>query len=118
MRERDGLSAGGRWIRTLGPPSGQHFCKGRPQNPATTNQPGSQNQILTIDKGRFPRPASKARSGRASRRHPTIGGIMNLLNNMMGVAAPITTGYIVGATQSFTGCLPAAGIVLVIGIVA
>jgi len=41
----------------------------------------------------------------------TIGGIMNFLNNMMGVVAPITTGYIVG---SFL----VAGVVLVIGIVA
>jgi hypothetical protein len=55
------------------------------QNPATTNQLGSQNRILTIDKGWFPRPASKARSGRGSRRYPTIDGIMNLLNNMIGV---------------------------------
>ncbi len=41
----------------------------------------------------------------------TIGGIMNLLNNMFGVVAPITTGYIVGATHSFTGAflLPASG---------
>jgi hypothetical protein len=40
----------------------------------------------------------------------TIGGIMNLLNNMIGVVAPITTGYIVGAQHSFTGAflLPAS----------
>jgi MFS transporter, ACS family, D-galactonate transporter len=48
----------------------------------------------------------------------TIGGIMNFLNNMMGVVAPITTGYIVCATQSFTGAFLVAGIVLVVGIVA
>src|SRR5271155_6031787 len=48
----------------------------------------------------------------------TIGGIMNFLNNMMGVVAPITTGYIVGATQSFAGAFLVAGVVLVIGIVA
>jgi ACS family D-galactonate transporter-like MFS transporter len=48
----------------------------------------------------------------------TIGGIMNFLNNMMGVVAPITTGYIVGATQSFTGAFLVAGIVLVVGILA
>jgi dipeptide/tripeptide permease len=35
-----------------------------------------------------------------------------------GVVAPITTGYIVGATQSFTGAFLVAGVVLVIGIVA
>jgi len=43
----------------------------------------------------------------------TIGGIMNFLNNMMGVVAPMTTGYIVGATGSFVGAFLAAGIVLV-----
>ena len=46
----------------------------------------------------------------------TIGGIMNFLNNMMGAIAPITTGYIVGATHSFTGAFMAAGIVLIVGI--
>ena len=48
----------------------------------------------------------------------TISGVMNFLNNMMGVAAPVTTGYIVGATGSFVGAFLTAGIVLVIGIVA
>ena len=48
----------------------------------------------------------------------TIGGITNFLNNMMGVVSPITTGYIVGATHSFTGAFLTAGIVLVVGIVA
>jgi MFS transporter, ACS family, D-galactonate transporter len=48
----------------------------------------------------------------------TIGGIMNFLNNLMGVVAPVTTGYIVGATGSFVGAFLAAGIVLVVGIVA
>src|ERR1700733_11551838 len=48
----------------------------------------------------------------------TIGGIMNFFNNMMGVAAPIATGYIVSMTGSFTGAFLAAGIVLVVGIVA
>jgi hypothetical protein len=41
---------------------------------------------------------------------------MNLLNNVMGVA-PITTGYIVGYAV-LRRCVPAAGIVLVIGIIA
>ena len=38
----------------------------------------------------------------------TIGGIMNFFNNMIGVVAPITTGYIVGR-ESFTAAswLPA-----------
>ena len=48
----------------------------------------------------------------------TISGIMNFLNNMMGVVAPLATGYIVGATGSFVGAFLTAGIVLVIGIVA
>ncbi len=48
----------------------------------------------------------------------TIGGIMNFLNNMMGVVAPVTTGYVVGATGSFAGAFLVAGLILVIGIVA
>src|ERR1700746_3519411 len=48
----------------------------------------------------------------------TIGGIMNFLNNMMGVVAPVTTGYIVGATGSFVGAFLTAGIVLAVGIIA
>ena len=48
----------------------------------------------------------------------TIGGIMNFLNNMMGVVAPVTTGYIVGATHSFTGAFLTAGVVLIVGIIA
>jgi MFS transporter, ACS family, D-galactonate transporter len=48
----------------------------------------------------------------------TIGGIMNFFNNMMGVVAPIATGYIAGTTGSFTGAFLAAGIVLIVGIVA
>ncbi len=47
----------------------------------------------------------------------TIGGIMNFFNNLMGVIAPLATGYIVGATHSFTGAFLIAGIVLVVGIV-
>jgi ACS family D-galactonate transporter-like MFS transporter len=43
---------------------------------------------------------------------------MNFLNNILGVVAPVATGYIVGATGSFAGAFLAAGIVLVIGIVA
>ncbi len=46
------LSGGGR-IRTLGPPVGDSIFSRPPRNPATTNRPGSQNRILTIDKGRF-----------------------------------------------------------------
>jgi MFS transporter, ACS family, D-galactonate transporter len=47
----------------------------------------------------------------------TLGGIMNFANNLMGVAAPIVTGYIVGYTQSFTNAFLVAGVGLVLGIV-
>jgi len=47
----------------------------------------------------------------------SIGGVMNFFNNMMGVVAPITTGYIVGATGSFADAFLVAGVVLVVGIV-
>lgn len=47
----------------------------------------------------------------------TIGGIMNFVNNLMGVAAPVVTGFIVGATNSFTNAFLIAGVILVIGIV-
>jgi MFS transporter, ACS family, D-galactonate transporter len=46
----------------------------------------------------------------------TVGGIMNFANNMMGVVAPITTGYIVGATHSFSSAFLVAGVILAIGI--
>jgi ACS family D-galactonate transporter-like MFS transporter len=46
----------------------------------------------------------------------TVGGIMNFMNNMMGVAAPIITGIIVGATQSFVNAFIVAGLVLIVGI--
>jgi ACS family D-galactonate transporter-like MFS transporter len=46
----------------------------------------------------------------------TIGGIMNFGNNMMGAVAPIVTGVIVGATQSFTIAFVVAGVVLLVGI--
>lgn len=45
-----------------------------------------------------------------------IGGIMNFFNNLMGVAAPVATGYIVGATNSFSGAFVVAGVVLLIGV--
>ena len=48
----------------------------------------------------------------------TVGGIMNFANNMMGAVAPIVTGYIVGATQSFSNAFLVAGVVLVIGVFA
>jgi dipeptide/tripeptide permease len=42
---------------------------------------------------------------------------MNFVNNLMGVVAPIVTGVIVGATNSFTNAFAVAGVVLVVGIV-
>lgn len=48
----------------------------------------------------------------------TVGAIMNFANNMMGVAAPIVTGWIVGKTQSFSNAFFVAGVVLVLGIAA
>ncbi|HKT64168.1 MFS transporter [Burkholderia sp. 22313] len=47
----------------------------------------------------------------------TVGGIMNFANNLMGVAAPVVTGFIVGATNSFTNAFLIAGVILVVGIV-
>ncbi|MGH7043479.1 MAG: MFS transporter [Acetobacteraceae bacterium] len=47
----------------------------------------------------------------------TVGGIMNFAGNLMGVAAPVVTGYIAGRTHSFSGAFLAAAIVLLIGIV-
>lgn len=46
----------------------------------------------------------------------TIGGIMNFLNNMMGVIAPIVTGFLVGATNNFETAFLVAGVVLLVGI--
>jgi sugar phosphate permease len=46
----------------------------------------------------------------------SIGGIMNFFNNLMGILAPIVTGYIVAGTNSFTNAFIAAAVVLLIGI--
>lgn len=46
----------------------------------------------------------------------TIGGIVNFTNNLMGVAAPVITGFIVGITHSFAGAFLIAGVVLLVGI--
>jgi MFS family permease len=46
----------------------------------------------------------------------TIGGIMNFANNLMGAAAPIVTGMIVGATASFSNAFFVAGVILLVGI--
>jgi ACS family D-galactonate transporter-like MFS transporter len=46
----------------------------------------------------------------------TVGGIMNFGNNMMGAAAPMVTGYVVGSTQSFANAFIVAGFVLLVGV--
>lgn len=46
-----------------------------------------------------------------------VGGLMNFSNNMMGVVAPIVTGFIVGRTHSFVDVFLVAGLVLVAGVV-
>jgi MFS family permease len=46
----------------------------------------------------------------------TVGGIMNFSNNMMGVVAPIVTGFVVARTHSFVYAFLVAGIVLLVGI--
>jgi MFS-type transporter involved in bile tolerance (Atg22 family) len=47
----------------------------------------------------------------------TVGGIMNFLNSIMGIIAPIITGFIVLETNSFSSAFVVAGVVLLIGIV-
>jgi MFS transporter, ACS family, D-galactonate transporter len=47
-----------------------------------------------------------------------VGGLMNFANNMMGVVAPIVTGFIVGGTHSFVGAFLVAGLVLIVGVAA
>jgi ACS family D-galactonate transporter-like MFS transporter len=46
----------------------------------------------------------------------TLGGIVNLCNQLSGIAAPIATGYIVHATHSFSWAFGAAAAFLVVGI--
>jgi MFS transporter, ACS family, D-galactonate transporter len=46
----------------------------------------------------------------------TVGSIMNFINNVMGILAPIITGYIAGGTGSFAIGFLVAAVVLLIGI--
>ncbi len=46
----------------------------------------------------------------------SIGGIMNFFNNVMGILAPIVTGYIVAGTSSFSNAFITAAVVLLVGI--
>ncbi|HTH96718.1 MAG TPA: MFS transporter [Stellaceae bacterium] len=48
----------------------------------------------------------------------TIGSIMNFGNNLMGAVAPAVTGFVVGATHSFTLAFSIAGAMLLVGILA
>jgi ACS family D-galactonate transporter-like MFS transporter len=45
-----------------------------------------------------------------------VGGIMNLSNQLSGIAAPIITGYIVAATHSFASAFIASATYLAIGV--
>jgi MFS family permease len=47
-----------------------------------------------------------------------VGGIMNFAVNVMGIAAPFVTGFIVRETHSFAGAFLAAAGILVVGILA
>ncbi len=46
-----------------------------------------------------------------------VGGIMNFLNSIIGIVAPIVTGFIVLETGSFSSAFVVAGVVLAVGIV-
>ncbi|MCL6454104.1 MAG: MFS transporter [Alicyclobacillus sp.] len=46
----------------------------------------------------------------------TVGSIMNFLNNVMSIVAPIVTGYVVQFTGSFETAFVVAGVVLLLGI--
>jgi ACS family D-galactonate transporter-like MFS transporter len=46
----------------------------------------------------------------------TLGGILNLCNQLAGIAAPVVTGYIVQATHSFSGAFIGATAFLLVGI--
>jgi MFS transporter, ACS family, D-galactonate transporter len=46
----------------------------------------------------------------------TLGGILNLCNQLAGIAAPVVTGYVVQATHSFSGAFIAATGFLLVGI--
>ena len=46
----------------------------------------------------------------------TLGGIVNFCNHLAGITAPIVTGYVVKATNSFSGAFVVATMFLLIGI--
>jgi ACS family D-galactonate transporter-like MFS transporter len=47
----------------------------------------------------------------------TLGGIVNFIANLIGIAAPIVTGMVVDRTGSFAGAFIVTGVVLLAGIV-
>ena len=57
-------------------------------------------------------PSMIAPRGRAG----TVGGIINLSNQLSGIAAPIVTGYVVTITRSYTWAFGISAIYLLIGI--
>ncbi|WP_263378835.1 MFS transporter [Granulicella paludicola] len=57
-------------------------------------------------------PSMIAPRGRAG----TVGGIINLSNQLSGIAAPIVTGYVVTITKSYTWAFGISAIYLLIGI--
>jgi MFS transporter, ACS family, D-galactonate transporter len=57
-------------------------------------------------------PALVAPTGSVGR----VSGVMNFFNNLMAIVAPTVTGFIVGATNSFTNAFLAAGVFLLVGI--
>ncbi|MDT5338687.1 MAG: transporter, family, D-galactonate transporter [Mycobacterium sp.] len=46
----------------------------------------------------------------------TLGGIVNFIANLIGIAAPIVTGMVVDRTGSFAGAFIVTGVVLLLGI--
>lgn len=58
-------------------------------------------------------PALIAPAGQAA----TVGSIMNFVNGLAGIAAPIVTGILVARTGSFATAFVTAGVILIIGIV-
>ena len=46
----------------------------------------------------------------------TVGGIMNLSNQIAGISAPIITGFIVARTHSYSAAFITAAVILVLGI--
>jgi ACS family D-galactonate transporter-like MFS transporter len=46
----------------------------------------------------------------------TVGGVMNLSNQLSGIAAPIITGYVVAETRSYAWAFGISAIYLLLGI--